>query len=292
MAQRQRIKGGPDVILADPIRGPLEEKQLSEHFSSSIQDREIPDSSKDRPLFKSSREYQKDGGRTGLRTLIESPLEVHVDGSGNFPTRREGNSGGSTGTKTSPSSAENGSGQGSRAPTALAGWSPTSMTTTGSISVGHSPGLMDTSQGSVSKAATDTPSPKYQGDITLSSQSHHDTPSPPRRQSKSVISSNPHDMNGASFQPRSSLYNNVDTTENTNEGGTVDSTVVLRRKQHPRGRGRVGRDGNNILRSALEKHFQDPSDKDLDDYVRYEECFALKIAIYSRNTILNIKQLS
>ena len=73
-------------------------------------------------------------------------------------------------------------------------------------------------------------------------------------------------MNGVSFQPRASLYNNVNANE---ESENADSTVVMRRKQSTRGRGRVGRDGNNILRAALEKHFEDPSNKDLDDYVRY-----------------------
>ena len=213
------------------------------------------------PIFKLSNEPQKYGNRGGDQNVIDSPLQVHVGGQENLQSRRDGNTGGSTGTKTSPSSAGNGSGQGSRAPTALAGWSPTSYTTTASISVGHSPGLMDTSQGSVSKPTTETPSPQYQADITLSSTSQPETPSPPRRLKKSVREATNPEINGASFKPRTSLYNNVQKDEN------VDATVVMRRKQQPRARG-TGRDGNLLLRSALETYFQDPSTKELDDYVR------------------------
>ena len=192
-AQRKRIKSGPDVILIDPIIT-LDDSKSSDIRNSQASQITQPINVRN-PVFKSSREPQRDGGSRGvrLRTLIDSPLEVHVDGSGNLQSRRDGNTGGSTGTKTSPSSAENGSAQGSRAPTALAGWSPTSMTTTASISVGHSPGLMDTSQGSASKVATDTPSPQYQGDLTFSSNSQPETPSPPRRLKKSSIPSEHHD---------------------------------------------------------------------------------------------------
>lgn len=271
MAQQQRIKSGPDVILVDPIVVvPLDESKSSDSLNRNSKASQITEPINIRHVFKSSREPQKDGGSRGgeLHTLIDSPLEVHVDGSGNMQARRDGNAAGSTGTKTSPSSAENGSGHGSRAPTALAGWSPTSMTTTASISVGHSPGIMDTSQGSVSKVVTDTPSPQYQGDLTFSSNSQPETPSPPRRMRKSSIPSEHNDMNGVSFKPRASLYNNVDTDKNAKEKENLESIVVMRRKQNARGRGRNGRDGNNILRSALEKHFQDPSSKELDEYVR------------------------
>lgn len=263
MAQPVHTKSGPDITLADPIGGTTDEIILSDSFNQQGQ---LAYSSNVRPIFKSSKESQKYGNRGG--SLIDSPLEVHVGGSTNLQTRKDGNAGGSTGTKTSPSSAGNGSGQESRAPTALAGWSPTSMTTTASISVGHSPGLMDTSQGSASKGATDTPSPQYQGDITISSTSHPETPSPPRRLKKSVITSTQHEINGASFKPRASLYNNVFPNVHLKEDENVESIVVMRRKQYPKGRGRGGRDGNNLLRSALETHFQDPSNKELDDYVR------------------------
>ena len=274
MAERERLKSGPDLILVDPTGVALDtdnsmsnnsnEKNKEEHAADTV--------SNVRSIFKPPKQSKKNGqhGDGGGRQIhhfhIDTPLEVHVsnNGAGNVQTRRDCISGGgSTGTKTSPSSAENGSGHGSRAPTALAGWSPTSMTTTASMSVNHSPALLDTSQGSVSKIAfDDTPSPQYPADITLSSE----TPSPPRRQHKPTGSKNLQHMNGVSFQPRASLYNNVNAKE---ESENVDSTVVMRKKQSTRGRGRVGRDGNNILRAALEKHFEDPSNKDLDDYVRY-----------------------
>ena len=211
--------------------------------------------------------------------LVVTPLEVHVGAPPSLQTRRDNaNTGGSTGTKTSPSSAGNDSGGGSRAPTALAGWSPTSMTTTASMSVTPSPGLMDTSQGSVSKGATDTPSP--QGDITMTSNSQPETPSPPRRREKSLTPTvkMPQVGSAAAFKPRASLYNNVhDDYINNGVGAALksdhtDSVVVMRKKQHPRngrGRGGGGRDGNHLLRSAIEKYFHDPSNKELDDYVRY-----------------------
>ena len=269
MAHKQQMKHRPDVILVDPIGPKLDQTVSSCSLDRNTKGTQVSESPTLKPIFRSSRESQNDCNKRTLPTLIDSPLEVHVDGSGNVQSRREGNGCGSTGTKTSPSSAENGSGHGSRAPTALAGWSPTSMTTTASISVGHSPGLMDTSQGSASKIASDTPSPQYQGDITFSSNSQPATPSPPRRLKRSSNSSHQqHETNGMSFKPRSSLYNNVNQEGIIGEKENETDVVVMRRKQSSRGRGRSGRDGNNILRSALENHFKDPSNKDLDDYVR------------------------
>ena len=269
MAQKQSLKSGPDVILVDPIGITPDQSVSSCSLNRNNKGTQLSESPSLRPILRSSTESRKDGVRGGLSTLIDSPLEVHVDGAGNIQPRREGNACGSTGTKTSPSSAENGSGHGSRAPTALAGWSPTSMTTTASISVGHSPGLMDTSQGSTSKVTPDTPSPQYLGDITFSSNSQDATPSPPRRLKRSSNPSNQqNDANGISFKPRASLYNNVREGTNASEKENKNDVVVMRRKQSARGRGRSGRDGHNILRSALENHFKDPSNKELDDYVR------------------------
>ena len=269
MAHKQQMKSGPDLILVDPIGATVDRSVLSFSSDQNTKGTQVSDSPTLKPIFRSSRESQKDGSKGGLPILIDSPLEVHVDGSGNVQSRRDGNACGSTGTKTSPSSAENGSGHGSRAPTALAGWSPTSMTTTASISVGHSPGLMDTSQGSTSKVASNTPSPQYQGDITFSSNSQADTPSPPRRIKRSRNPSHQQqDSNGMSFKPRASLYNNVTEGETATAKENESDVVVMRRKQSARGRGRTGRDGNNILRTALENHFNDPSSKELDDYVR------------------------
>ena len=269
MAHKQQMKSGPDVILVDPVGPALDQTVSSCSLDRNTKGTQVSESPTLKPIFRSSRESQKDGNRRALPTLIDSPLEVHIHGTGNVQSRSEGDACGSTGTKTSPSSAENGSGHGSRAPTALAGWSPTSMTTTASISVGHSPGLMDTSQGSASKIVSDTPSPQYQGDITFSSNSQPATPSPPRRLKRSSNSTyQRHDSNGMSFKPRSSLYNNVDEGVSTAEKENETDVVVMRRKQSARGRGRSGRDGNNILRSALESHFKDPSNKELDDYVR------------------------
>ena len=269
MAHSQLMKGGPDVILVDPIGATTDHSEPSCFQNRNTKGTQATEPLSIRSIFRSSGESQKDGSRGGFPTLIDSPLEVHVDGSGNVQSRREGNANGSTGTKTSPSSAENGSGHGSRAPTALAGWSPTSMTTTASMSVGHSPGLMDTSHGSASKVASDTPSPQYQGDITFSSNSQPATPSPPRRLKRSNNQGHrQHDPNGFSFKPRASLYNNVEEGSTTNVKEHENDVVVMRRKQSSRGRGRTGRDGNNILRSALAEHFKDPSNKELDNYVR------------------------
>ena len=269
MDHKHQMKSGPDVILVDPIGATVDQSMLSCSSDRITKGTQVSDSPTLRPIFRSSRESQKDESKRGFPILIDSPLEVHVDGSENVRSRREGNACGSTGTKTSPSSAENGSGHGSRAPTALAGWSPTSMTTTASISVGHSPCLMDTSHGSTSKVASNTPSPQYQGDITFSSNSQAATPSPPRRIKRT---SNPgqllQDTNVMSFKPRASLYNNVTDGATAPTKENENDVVVMRRKQSARGRGRTGRDGNNTLRSALENHFNDPSNKELDDYVR------------------------
>ena len=90
MAHKQQMKHRPDVILVDPIGPKLDQTVSSCSLDRNTKGTQVSESPTLKPIFRSSRESQNDGNKRTLPTLIDSPLEVHVDGSGNVQSRREG----------------------------------------------------------------------------------------------------------------------------------------------------------------------------------------------------------